>query len=123
MEVRLQLVQGLIVVVMMIRTGVLAFGRDLQWTMMMKVETANQQEHRQNSRHQPPRRLIGCLMAMQGMREQMKDGDAQHQSTDETGECLCGGVRHSPDCGQPATEQGRKHNCGAVGGEQPELPG
>jgi hypothetical protein len=64
---------------------------------MVKVETANQQEHGENSCHQPPRGLIRCLLTMQSMREQMKDSDPQHQAAYEAGERLCCGVGEPPD--------------------------
>lgn len=52
--------------------------------MMMKMETSDQQEHREDAAHHPPCGIVDSLVSMHRMGQQMKDGDAQHQTSDET---------------------------------------
>ncbi len=55
------------------------------------------------------------------MRDQMKDGDAQHQATHEANDDLHASVRESNNTRQPAAKYRRQDDCGRVGQEQPEA--
>ena len=105
------------IVAAMAGTGIFFGRRDLQRAMMMKMEAANQQKHRDDSGHHPPGRIISRLTAVNRMRKQMENRNPQHQSADEADDGLHSSVRQVHQRRQPASTDGSSHDGCAIGNQ------
>ncbi len=84
------------------------------------MERANQEEHRQQPQHGPPDHSVERAKLGKGVRQHVKQSDAEHQPGDEADRDLHAGVRQLHDKGEPAAPQRAEDNQPAVNDEQGE---
>ena len=65
----------------------------LCWSMLMKVKRADQEKHAEQPDHHPPHSLVDGPEFCVGVRQHVKDADAEHQPTHQAdhhlGSCVC----------------------------------
>jgi hypothetical protein len=81
--------------------------------MLVKMENAQQEQHQDQAQHQPPDRGIDTASGSQqrqAVRQQMVEGDAQHQAGNQAHRQLRAGVRHAYPGGQQSAQQRKSRN-------------
>lgn len=115
----------MVCVVMMSAADVLLvlIGGKVARAMLMEVKGAEEKEHGEKADHEGPGDFIeaGWSEFHGGMGEQVEDGDAEHQATNEADDNLDAGMGEVDDGGEPTTNDGCQENCPRVSQQQPEA--
>jgi hypothetical protein len=98
---------------------------EIPFAMMVEMEGPQEEEHHHHPDHHRPGDLIDPLRTYlhQRVGQQMKDRDAQHQSTDVADDHLHPHVGEANQGWQPAPQQGSRTDRHAVTGQQEERRG
>ncbi len=86
--------------------------------MMVEMKEALNEKHHDKSTQDPTDRSINALELIKGVRQQVENSHAEHQSSHEAGRQLQPSMRQPDEQGNPSASEGRRENEQAINREQ-----